>query len=260
MLLVNPKDRVALRCWLGFGDLSLRKEAYTCLREYCEQNGSEPWDVLEDLESGSLSISGIDELVGRFRELKAELARLQGMKISPLIEELFPNGEREVEAIRSLALEAMNSCSDVFGLCEDLRVCITQPELPSEGDYVHVMSLYKGKGLTADLVVVAGCIEGFVPALLDGKAPLAEQQRQLEEQRRLFYMAVTRTTHYLLLSSFTEMDAAEAHRMQAKIGPHIGRDKVRTTASRFFAELGDSAPQSIKGEKLLKRLTAGGFS
>jgi len=258
-LLANSMDRVALRCWLGFGDSALRKDAYAYIRQYCEQNGTEPWDVLEDLESGRLSISGADELVGRFRELKAELARLQGMEFSPLIDELFPEAEPEVVVIRSLALEAMNSCIDASGLRAELRVRITQPELPSEGDNVRVMSLHKGKGLTADLVVIAGCINGFIPYTDEG-LPLNEQERQLEEQRRLFYMAITRTTHYLVLSSFTNVDAALAHKMQAKIGRYVGRDKVQTIASPFFAELGESAPQPIKGEELLQRVTAGASS
>lgn len=258
-LLANPRDRVALRCWLGFGDPWLRKEAYACLREHCEQNGAEPWDVLENLESGRLSISGANELVSRFQELKAELARLQGVELSPLIDELSPINESDVETIRSLALEAMNSCSDASGLREELRVRITQPELPSEGDYVRVMSLHKGKGLTADLVVVAGCINGFIPYADEGLT-LTEQQRQLEEQRRLFYMAVTRTTHYLILSSFISMDDRVAHRMGAKFSKYIGRHKVQSIASRFLGELGNSAPQPIRGEELLERPTAGGFS
>lgn len=257
-LLANPRDRVALRCWLGFGDPSLRKDAYASIRQYCEQNGTEPWDVLEGLESGSLSIAGANELVGRFSELKSGLARLQGMEINLLIDELFPDGESEVETIRNLALEAMNSCSDAPELREELRVSITQPELPSEGDFVRIMSLHKGKGLTADLVVVAGCINGFIPYADEGLT-LSEQQRQLEEQRRLFYMAITRTTYYLILSSFVEMDARVAHRMQAKIGRHIGRDKVGTIASQFLAELGKSAPQPIRGEELLNKLRQENF-
>ncbi|MBA7624816.1 ATP-dependent DNA helicase UvrD1 [subsurface metagenome] len=256
-LLANPTDRVALRCWLGFGDLQFRKEAYTRLREHCEDTGSEPWDVLANFESGRLSISGAEELVGRFRELKAELARLQGMELSALIDELFPDGEEEIEAIRILALEAMTTCGNASELREELRIRITQPELPSEGEFVRVMSLHKGKGLTADLVVVSGCVEGFIPTW-DEQVSLAKQQRQFEEQRRLFYMAITRTTHYVILSSFRRIDAATAHKMGAKFRQHFGRDKVQTIASRFISELGESAPQSIRGEELMRRLSGKG--
>ena len=147
----------------------------------------------------------------------------------------------------------MTSCGNTSELREDLRLRITQPELPSEGEFVHVMSLHKGKGLTADLVVVAGCVKGFIPTW-DEQVPLAEQQRQIEEQRRLFYMAITRTTHYIILSSFRRIDAATAHKMGAKFRQHFGRDKVQTIASRFIAELGESAPKPIRGEELLNRL------
>jgi len=252
-LLANSTDRVALRCWLGFGAPSLRKEAYAYLREHCEQSGDEPWDVLKNLESGRLIISGADGLVGRFRNLKAELDQLQGMELSTLIDELFPDGQQEVEAIRNLALKAMPSCSDASELREELRVCTTQPELPSEGKFIRVMSLHKGKGLTADLVVVAGCIEGFIPTWYE-QVSRAEQKRQIEEQRRLFYMGITRSTRNVILSSFRCIDAASAHKMGAKFQRHSGRNKVQTMASRFFTELGESAPEPIRGEELLNRL------
>ena len=42
---------------------------------------------------------------------------------------------------------------------------ITQPELPTDVDYVRVMSLHKSKGLTADLVIVMGCVEGLIPRI-----------------------------------------------------------------------------------------------
>ena len=41
------------------------------------------------------------------------------------------------------------------------------------------------------LVVVMGCIEGMIPGI-DYNAPHAERQRRLEEQRQLFYVALTR--------------------------------------------------------------------
>lgn len=251
-LVANPKDRVALRCWLGFGDHLLRKKAYACLRKHCEQGGSEPREVLEDLESGRLSIPGTTDLVSRFRGLKAELAQLQNLELRPLIEQLFPDDQPAVEAIRGLALEAMDSCRDASRLREELRVRITQPELPSEGEFVRVMSLHKGKGLTADLVVVAGCIRGFLPYVDDDMSP-TEQQQLLEEQRRLFYMAITRTTRHLVLSSFTDMNRAEAHRMQARIRAG-GGNRGGTMASQFLGELGSGAPKPIRGQQLLTKL------
>ena len=41
-LLAKPTDRVALRCWLGFGSGSLMKAGWSRLRDYCERNARAP--------------------------------------------------------------------------------------------------------------------------------------------------------------------------------------------------------------------------
>ena len=138
---------------------------------------------------------------------------------------------------------------DAKELREHLRIGIMQPELPTDVDYVRVMSLHKSKGLTADLVVVLGCIEGLIP-MVTGDTP-AEQAASLEEQRRLFYVAITRTRQILILSSVTRLERALAHRMGPRVG-RGGRTHAATIASRFLAELGPSRPEAILGATVLE--------
>ena len=126
---------------------------------------------------------------------------------------------------------------------------ITQPELPTDVDYVRVMSLHKSKGLTADLVIVAGCIEGLIPTLPRNSTPL-ERTRALEEQRRLFYVAVTRTRQTLFLSSVASLPRRDGHRMGAVL-PRGGDSSASTTSSRFLSELGSSRPQVLWGAEIL---------
>lgn len=131
-----------------------------------------------------------------------------------------------------------------------LRSAIIQPELPTDVDYVRIMSLHKSKGLTADLVVIAGCVEGLIP-FIDYKQPHREQERQLEEQRRLFYVAITRTQQTLVLSSVRLIPVRLALKMGASTrrtrNPQIGQ----TIASRFFAQLGPARPAAVTGEQFL---------
>lgn len=42
-LLANPDDRVALRCWCGFGSASLRNGGWRSIRGYCEEHNQSPW-------------------------------------------------------------------------------------------------------------------------------------------------------------------------------------------------------------------------
>jgi DNA helicase II / ATP-dependent DNA helicase PcrA len=122
---------------------------------------------------------------------------------------------------------------------------ITQPELPgSQGNSVRIM-IYKSKDLTARLVVIAGCVAGILPTI-DGDEPHHEQERQRQEQRRLFYVGITRTTETLVLNSSTRMPLAMAYTMRMPLLARQGGDAV-LQASPLMAELGPSAPAVILG-------------
>ncbi len=250
-LLTNPEDRVALRCWCGFGSPSLRHNAWGKLRAHCEETGESPWNVLERLESGDLTIPYTAPLVERFRELKERFSELESLQGQTLVDVVFPVDEEWTGPVRSLAAAIEGDTFDAEELRESLRVSITQPELPTDVDYVRVMSLHKSKGLTADLVAVVGCIEGLVPTQ-GGDTP-AEQAALLEEQRRLFYVAVTRTKRVLILSSVTRLPRNVAYRMGAQV--RGGNPAQSTTvASTFFHELGPTRPAAILGANYLRGL------
>jgi hypothetical protein len=55
-LLANPKDRVALRYWLGDGSKSWNAQGYSVLRSHCEESGTSPWGALEAMEAGTLKL------------------------------------------------------------------------------------------------------------------------------------------------------------------------------------------------------------
>jgi len=250
ILLANPEDRVALRCWCGFGSNNLNANGWARLRTHCEQNGQTPWQALEQLDSGRMSIPYTTPLVERFRALEAELTRLGTLNGDDLVTAIFPNDQEWAKPLAELKNYVEE---DEFGakeLVDVIRRHITQPELPTNVDYVRVMSLHKSKGLTADMVVVVGCLEGLMP-FIDQRAPRTEQTRSLEEQRRLFYVAITRTKGVLVLSSLTSLPTKLAHRMRAQVGRVRGRNSA-TITSRFIGELGQECPAVITGDNFLR--------
>ncbi len=222
-LLVNPEDSVSLRYWLGLGSPSWRKGEYGRLRAYCEANGVSPWDAL----AGTVMIDGTAGLVARFTELRQELDALLPLTGMALIGYLFPEQEG-FEAIRETALLA-NADAGGRTLLESLRTAATQPEMPTEGDFVRVMSLHKWKGLTSKAVIIAGCLEGLLP-FIDTDLPQAAILVTLQEQRRLFYVAITRATDILALSSAIRLQRNIAYKMGVRV---TGRGMtVGTIASR----------------------------
>ncbi len=248
-LLAEPDDRVALRCWCGFGSSSLRSTAWVRLRKHCEMRGVSPREALQQLVAGRLRIPYTNDFIECFRCLETDLKRLSGLRGDELLDALFPGGQEWAEPFRSIASGIGQADYDAATLREVLRIGITQPELPTDVDYIRVMSLHKSKGLTADLVVVVGCIQGLIPFIADDLSP-AERDRALEEQRRLFYVAITRTRQTLVLSSTVRIPRDFARRMQVPFRGG-GPDWVNTIASRFLAELGRTRPRSVTGAEIL---------
>lgn len=62
---------------------------------------------------------------------------------------------------------------------------------------VHVETVHASKGLQYAVVFYAGLAEGLTPGECQGSR--AERQRQLDEERRLYYVGVTRAEAYLIL-------------------------------------------------------------
>ena len=142
---------------------------------------------------------------------------------------------REAASLNAGALESHRQLLDF------LRSIVTQPEMPQSGDFVRVMSLHKSKGLTSRVVIVAGCVQGLIPSF-DSDLTLAEAANQFREQRRLFYVAITRVRELLVLSSAAHIDHRLAHRIGA-----IVRGAGRAVTSDFINELGPGAPRPRLG-------------
>ena len=259
-LLAEPRDIVALRCWCGFGSPSLRAGEWQRLRAYCQQSGDHPRDVLDQLVAGDIAIPWTKGLAERYDNLLARLSNLAELTGQSLIDALLPETEKWAVPLRLIATVLEDDAEDddvereelsPAGLQKRQRTGITQPELPTDVDYVRVMSLHKSKGLTADLVIVLGCVEGLIPTFyksLTEDAKLAT----LEEQRRLFYVAITRSKMTLVLSSVLLVPRRQAHKMQVQCCPY-NANHVRTTASQFLSNLGPEMPVSITGDAFLQQ-------
>ena len=243
-LLARPDDRVALRWWLGHGGHQDRRNSYQKLRAFCEAHDRSPRDVLQSIVDGDLRLAGVSPLVKRFELLTDRLSQLAGREPADLVAELFPDDDEALRPLREIALLSLESSATPLQLYENIRGHITQPDLPS-GDFVRVMSPQKAKGLTSKVVIVTGCIDGVFP-VLDAELSPEEQAESLAEQRRLFYVAITRCTDILVLSSFAAIDRGLAQGIGAKVR---GRGyRPRTITSRFIGELGPAAPPARSGQ------------
>lgn len=245
-LLADRKDRVALRFLLGYNranpeNSGWRAGEYARLRSHCEQHNLEPWDVLSSVAAGALTMVGVTAIVAEFRILQAEVAALDGKPAQEVLDALFPSGEAWAEDARTAAGEYVAEGTSIADLYDLMLTEITQPTMPTEVTHVRIMSLHRSKGLTADAVAVSGCVHGLLPRLYNASKTVLNEDDHREEQRRLFYVALTRTRDYLLLSSAQTIPRDVAHKMG--LGDLLkGWWPLRTTVSGFLTDLQPSLP------------------
>jgi DNA helicase II / ATP-dependent DNA helicase PcrA len=244
-LLADPEDLVALRCWCGFGSGTLNERGWMRLRAYCEANGETPREVLQRLVSGNIKIPYTRNIVERFKLLQEKEEEWAAVSGHDLADALFPEEADWTEPLRSIIKQKfpLDKGFTRTQLLEEVRAGVTQMDTPTDVDYVRVMSLHKSKGLTARIVIVMECNEGLIPRI-DYDEPLVRQQSSLEEQRRMFYLALTRTTETLVLSSIAHIPMQQA--LQMGLGVQGGG------ASQFIAQLGPSRPAAISGDDLFE--------
>ena len=130
---------------------------------------------------------------------------------------------------------------------------ITQPDIPPEVKEVRVMSLHKSKGLSSPYVFIAQCIQGVLPQIAKSGTPKAEADAALEEQRRLFFVGITRVkaggghVGSLFLTYPKAMQSGMAKQQDIPFTKEI-YGQAQLSPSIFIQELGKSAPAPVAGD------------
>lgn len=230
-------------------------KAYAKVRSYCENGGLSPWELMVELEAGRVRIPHTASLTARFREIQAELNALAGHEdMTEFILAWLHNEIHEDDGFHRLALDASLTVDEPAELLSQIIEAVANPEIPPDVAEVRIMSLHKSKGLSSAVVIIAGCVEGLLPVGPDEQASDAENAAMLEEQRRLFFVGLTRVKAnpvvgqpgILMLTSSRSMSLADAMGsgiVAARI--QYGRAFVHT--SRFMRELGPDAPAPEAG-------------
>src|SRR4051812_28076196 len=119
------------------------------------------------------------------------LPKTLSAEASEIAERLGPDGKLGHAWVATL--RAAEQAGSVAAYCDGAAL----GAMPGEAevtDAVQVMTLHRAKGLEFDHILLAGLEEGVWPNWQ------AEQQGAIAEERRLFYVGVTRARHSLQLS------------------------------------------------------------
>ncbi|MBN1543680.1 UvrD-helicase domain-containing protein [candidate division KSB1 bacterium] len=106
-----------------------------------------------------------------------------------------PDTGRDALTVYRRLLELARSCDhDPFAFKDQLFLHREIDAFEPKGDRIHILTLHASKGLEFPVVVIPGCEDGVLPFRLHGK-PV-----DLEEERRLLYVGMTRAQSILLLT------------------------------------------------------------
>jgi len=248
MVASDQDDRPALRWLLGYGSADFRAGQYKRLRQFCEIENLSPWEALADIDAGRRQLGRCRTLMERFAQIRDRIAALVELGgAQEIVDELFPADEPEFERMRELVAAEITAETELHEVASLILEKIYEPDFPADADYVRVMTLYGSKGLGTPVVYLTSLVDGLVPRFDDPQDNAVERQRKREEQRRLFYVALTRVKvdrarglpGELIMSNFTQYGYDEAHT--------LNNGNVTALSSRFLTELGERAPKAVRG-------------
>lgn len=209
--ILNPNDLLSLERIINVPPRGIGKATFNLIREYMDR-GLGSIEAMKHLANSPLLMSSrrmaiLDfvKLIEEMREKARELTPSEFMLLlfeksgyKGMLEEL---GDKiEADSRISNIRELINFASEYDDVENGLKEFIDRVSLISsvdeyrEGDFVTLMTLHSAKGLEFPVVFVTGIEEGLLPHAF------SEGFEDIEEERRLFYVGITRAKDMLFLS------------------------------------------------------------
>lgn len=144
----------------------------------------------KDLALSDLMREIIDE-TGYEESLKDEDPEVAKMRLENIDELLNKIADYEEEC------EERNEPVSLSGFLEEVALVAEIDNLEEDSDYVVLMTLHSAKGLEFPRVYLAGMEDGLFPSYM---TITADDPNELEEERRLCYVGITRAMEHLTLT------------------------------------------------------------
>ena len=224
-VVINPEDEQALLRIINYPARGIGKTSIERMMVVANEQRTSIWKCMEnnvfpqDFNMGTINkLRDFMVMIKSFQSLQAKMNAFELAKhitntiglIKVLKEDDSPEGVSRVENVEEL-LNAIMEFSDrqvdettgetarvdLVQFMEDVAL-LTDSEMKKDdgdNDYVSLMTIHSAKGLEFPYVYVVGMEENLFPGILS-----LSTREELEEERRLFYVAITRAMTKLTLS------------------------------------------------------------
>ena len=206
-LLVNPTDTESLLRVINYPARGIGVTTMEHIGAYAREHQMGPMQALEaiDFITGvqartAAKIKDFAKLIGKYAKLKDKMSPSELLRAlideTGILQELKLENTMESLARRENIQEFLSAVTDYFHETSEatLESFLEEVSLVSEIDNVDgtknavtLMTLHAAKGLEFQVVCIAGLEEGLFPS-----QPAGQEPRDLEEERRLFYVGITR--------------------------------------------------------------------
>lgn len=212
-LIFNPSDNMSLKRIINEPKRGIGKTSLDNIAKISEETGDSMYDIIKNAEK-----YGLNRVYLNSREFIEAIEELRSKKDNMLISDLIKETLKKTGYTKALELEnTVEAETRIQNLDEFLTVAIEFEEesadntlaeflegitlssdvdnLEDEEESVTLMTLHSAKGLEFPVVFLVGMEEGIFP----GYKSIGEP-KELEEERRLFYVGITRAKQYLYLT------------------------------------------------------------
>ena len=219
-VIVNPGDEEALKRIINFPERGIGKTTVEKAILFANENNISFWNVLEraaEFGYRATTLEVISNFVTMIKMFQSELQKKNAYdlativgKSTGIIKELFNNKTTEGLARYENIQELLNSVKEftetptedgelldksLGSYLQQITLLTDADEDKGESDVVKLMTIHAAKGLEFPVIFVGGLEETLFP-----NAMAINTKEELEEERRLFYVAVTRAKHKLYLT------------------------------------------------------------
>ena len=212
-LIYNPSDNISLKRVINEPKRGIGKTSVDNVQEISENTGTSMFEIIKNAEQYGLNrlkansqdfINLIEEMRSKINDLSISEIIKETLNKSGYVKALEAEDTTEAEsriqnleefltvAIEFEEQEAENSLADFL---EGITLSSDIDGMEETEDSVTLMTLHSAKGLEFNTVFLVGMEEGIFP----GYKSIGEPQ-ELEEERRLFYVGITRAKRYLYLT------------------------------------------------------------
>ena len=212
-LIHNTADNLSLRRIINEPKRGIGKTSLDKIQEISDKTGISMYEIIKNAQEYELNrvylssrdfINQIEELRNKKDELKISDLIKQTLKITGYTKALEQENSIEAETrienleeFLTVAIEFEEQSADntLAEFLENITLSSDIDNLEDQEDSVTLMTLHSAKGLEFPVVFLVGMEEGIFP----GYKSIGEP-KELEEERRLFYVGITRAKQYLYLT------------------------------------------------------------